>query len=429
MSMLSGIPAESFLAHVCDHRSLLTAAREELPRQTVLPGWDEQRGERVQLPATIISIDNGNDAFKGAMLHAQEAHICTKRIITAYVPARTIRAGEGVTTWQVNGSEAFQIGTDALFTPHTESLPIGGTVERLTDPRLRHFLCACLVELLITAGFFLPHEVHQGEHTLYASFGIPNEELDLQGIGETTQQAIRALLHVPWTVRRTDEQGHITIWVLRLLEIVPYPQSFASFAAWYYTPGGTPVVTDIERHVTLDIGGGQLHECAVTLLHQQTGRPKLRMSASLLGDGTIAIARAARDTLRTRFSGIHLSDTEAQQMLTSGTVTIEGRRTDIREVISEVIATRARNLFTQMLPLLQEGQTFLMFTGGGSILLAEHLAELVRAKRASHSFLFVPREFASVLNAIGGYILAQATAQRGRIRSSNLSPETRKPRE
>src|SRR5579883_1143110 len=296
--MLSGIPAESFLAHVCERRPLLTTGGEALPRQVSVPTWDEQRGERVQFPATLVSIDNGNDAFKGAMLHAKEARVCTRRIITAYSPARTIRAGEGMTTWQVNDSEAFQIGTDALFTPQTESLPIGGTVERLTDPRLRHFLCACLVELLITAGFVLPHEAYQGEHTLYASFGIPNEELDLRGIEEATQQAIRSLLHVPWTVRRTDEQGHVTIWVLRLLEIVPYPQSFASFAAWYYTPGGTPVVTDIEQHVTLDIGGGQLHKCSVTLLHQPNGRPKLRMSASLLGDGTIAIARAARDTLR-----------------------------------------------------------------------------------------------------------------------------------
>jgi len=202
-----------------------------------------------------------------------------------------------------------------------------------------------------------------------------------------------------------------------VLEMIPYPQSFASFAAWYYTPGGTPVETDIERHVTLDIGGGQLHECGVMLLHQSAGRPRLRMSASLLGDGTIAIARAARDVLRQRFPGLHLSDVEAQHMLVSGSVTIEGRRTNIREVIADVVSARARSLLAQILPLLQERQTFLLFTGGGSILLAEYLSEMVLAKRAPQSFLFVPREYASVLNAIGGYILAQATAQRERVRS------------
>src|SRR5450755_3938268 len=104
MKMVSGIPAESFLAHICEDRPLPTAAGEELPRQVMVPAWDEQRSERVSLPATLVSIDNGNDAFKGTMLPAKEARICTKRIITAYVAARTIHAGEGVATWQVNGS-------------------------------------------------------------------------------------------------------------------------------------------------------------------------------------------------------------------------------------------------------------------------------------------------------------------------------------
>lgn len=189
------------------------------------------------------------------------------------------------------------------------------------------------------------------------------------------------------------------------------------------------MVTDIERHVTLDIGGGQLHECAVTLLHQPTGRLKLRMSASLLGDGTIAIARAARETLRSRFPGVHLSDAEAQQMLTSGMVTLEGRRADMREVIAGVISARARHLFTRLLPLVQEGQTFLMFTGGGSILLADALAELVRTKRTPQSFLFVPREVASVLNAIGGLILVQAAAQRERLRDQHSPIDLRNARE
>src|SRR5579859_1555389 len=103
------------------------------------------------------------------------------------------------------------------------------------------------------------------------------------------------------------------------------------------------------------------------------------------GDGTIAMARVARETLRTRYQGIHSSDAEAQHMLVSGTIPIERRRNDIRNILSKVVAARSRNLFAQLLPLLQEGQTFLMFTGGGSILLAEHLHELVCAKRSPQS--------------------------------------------
>ncbi len=79
------------------------------------------------------------------------------------------------------------------------------------------------------------------------------------------------------------------------------------------------------------------------------------------GDGTIAMARAARETLRTRYQGIHSSGAEAQHMLVSGTIPIERRRNDIRNILSKVVAARSRNLLAQLLPLLQEGQTFLMF--------------------------------------------------------------------
>jgi hypothetical protein len=47
-----------------------------------------------------------------------------------------------------------------------------------------------------------------------------------------------------------------------------------------------PIETDIVKHITLDIGGGHLHECQIDLMHQAGGRPKLRMSASLLHSGT-----------------------------------------------------------------------------------------------------------------------------------------------
>jgi hypothetical protein len=72
----------------------------------------------------------------------------------------------------------------------------------------------------------------------------------------------------------------------------------------------------------------------------------------------------------------------------------------------------SQRLLTHMRHLLQEDQTFLMFTGGGAILLQHDLDALVKAKRSSNSFLFVPKELSSVLNAIGGYVLAQAVAQK-----------------
>jgi len=81
-------------------------------------------------------------------------------------------------------------------------------------------------------------------------------------------------------------------------------------------------------------------------------------------------------------------------------------------MVAEVISARAQHLMTQLLPLLQGQQSFVMLTGGGSLLLSRHLRRLVSTRRSLQNVLFVPDEFAPVLNAIGGYVLAQASAQR-----------------
>src|SRR5947208_2232518 len=77
---------------------------------------------------------------------------------------------------------------------------------------------------------------------------------------------------------------------LHLVELNPYPQTFGSFLTWYYTLDGTTIDTDIVKHVTLDIGGGQFHTCTVSIEHQAESRPRLRMEAAFLDEGTIAIA-------------------------------------------------------------------------------------------------------------------------------------------
>jgi hypothetical protein len=151
------------------------------------------------------------------------------------------------------------------------------------------------------------------------------------------------------------------------------------------------------------------------------------MTASLLGEGTIAMARAARDAIRAQYPGVRLSDAEAQQVLISGTVTLGGRRTRVDDIVTEVIVARSQNLFSQMLPLLQEEQSFLMFTGGGSILLAQRLEHLVKTKRSPQSVLYVPKAFAPVLNAVGGYALVQSTAQKV-VERMNIPTPSSQPR-
>lgn len=401
------IHPDSFLARLYRQEPLTTTTGRKLLRQIPLQYWEHSSGRKIPTTATLVAVDNGNDAFKGAMLHAREPFVCTKRIITAYAPSAQLGIGD-VITWQVNGSELFWIGEEALQARKTESLPIGMTPDRLPDERYRRYLFACLVELLLEAGY----EEASDAYTLYLSFGVPNEETDRKGVKDTTRQALTLLFNIPYTVRRTDEQGQVTTWTLRLVEINPYPQTFGSFVPWYYTVDGAPVDTSIVKHLTLDIGGGQFHQCEVTIQHQAQGRPKLRMEASLLDDGTIALARAVRERIRAQHPGIRLSDVEAQQVLVTRHALIEGRHTSVESLIAEVIAARSQSVLTHLRHHLQDERSFLMFTGGGSILLADSLEALVRERRHAESFLFVPKELASVLNAIGGYILAQATAQR-----------------
>ena len=232
------------------------------------------------------------------------------------------------------------------------------------------------------------------------------------GVKDAAGRALASIFNTPQTIRRIDEQDRVTTWVLCLVELHPYPQSFGSFVTWYYTPNGTPIETDIVKHITLDIGGGQFHTCEVSIQHQSDGRPKLRMATSLLDEGTIAIARAVRESIRAQHPGVRLSDAEAQQVLVRKCVTIGGHSTRVDTLTSDIIAARSHRLLTHIRHLLQEEQSFLMFTGGGSILLAEHLQQLVQAKRKTQSFLFIPKDLASVLNAVGGYVLAQTGAQR-----------------
>jgi hypothetical protein len=149
------------------------------------------------------------------------------------------------------------------------------------------------------------------------------------------------------------------------------------------------------------------------------------MSATQLDEGTITIARAVSEQLRAHYPNVRLSDAEAQQALVSGYVQIGGCRTPIGNLVSQVIAARSARLLTTMHHVLQDEQSFLMFTGGGSILLAQSLQEVVHTKRQGQHVLFVPKEVAPVLNAIGGYMLAQTTAQKAMERLQHSLTEQR----
>jgi len=136
------------------------------------------------------------------------------------------------------------------------------------------------------------------------------------------------------------------------------------------------------------------------------------MEARLLGEGTISIARPMKEAIRTQYKGVRLSDPAAQYALMTRQVAIAGELTDIDALVYEVITARSKQLLSPILEYIQEGQNFLMFTGGGRVLLEQQLREMVAPTRTEHQYLFVEPKLSPVLNAIGGYVLAQAAARK-----------------
>lgn len=86
------------LAHLCRQDPLTTTTGTPWQRQIPLVRWDGQAGTQRTTTATLVSVDNGNDALKGALLHAHQPFVRTRRVITAYAPAEVLRAGDGITT-------------------------------------------------------------------------------------------------------------------------------------------------------------------------------------------------------------------------------------------------------------------------------------------------------------------------------------------
>jgi hypothetical protein len=416
----SPLPAGTFLAAACLHTPLMVTreGREYRLPQTIPYSYKNEQGDVVETQAIVFSIDNGNDAFKGCVLDAHEPCLCAQRIVTAYAPARIIRAGDRPITWRVNGSEAFLIGEEALSSWAIEDLPIGLTEERLSDERSRNFLFAALVETLCQARYRPTGS--SSEYCLYVGFGIPNEEISLQGVKPRVAAVLQTLFNRCFTVQRTNTEGELETWNIRLVEVTPFPQSLGSFFAWYYRLDGSAIETDIVRYVSLDFGGGHLHRADIDIIHRPGQKPSIRMTASLLGPGTVAMATALREVIRGDY-GVTLELVEARQALVCGYAPINGRRTSVKDSIAEIVRDRAQNLFTTILPTIQQGKNYLGFTGGGSVLLQHHLHAMVSQKRRASDFLFVPAEVASTLNSIGGLSAAYAAAQHARERSAHAT--------
>lgn len=409
---------DSFLAKVVAGTPLLNSKGQGLIEEVPSQRWNRETFAWSPIIAKMACIDNGNESLKGVMPTVNAPHLASLRVPTAYTPAKKLRGGDGRLTWQVNGSENFWMGEEALEAKKAESLPVGFSPERFPDHRFQRFIAAFQVELLVKAGHGKRDASGellagwQGEFDIFLAIGLPPEEVDRNGATQEARDALKYIFNKPFEVVRVDEQGQETTWRLFFVEFVPYGQTFGSFCAWYYTLEGTPITTNIDRHITLDIGGGQFHMCEVGISRRiGESRPKLRMSAEQIGEGTILIARGVSEAIRQQYNTIQLSDAEAQHVLSSGMISVGGRRQPVGDIVSQVIKSRADNLNSLILKYLQDGQSFLMFTGGGSVLLQETLSHLANTHRKAESFYFIPPDIAPFLNAIGGLVLAQTSAQ------------------
>jgi hypothetical protein len=61
------IHPDSFLARLCRQEPLVNTAGKEPLRQIPFLRWDGSSGSKIATTATLVSVDNGNDAFKGAL--------------------------------------------------------------------------------------------------------------------------------------------------------------------------------------------------------------------------------------------------------------------------------------------------------------------------------------------------------------------------
>jgi hypothetical protein len=343
--------------------------------------------------ATLVGIDNGNDAIKAAVLSAEGA-LHTMRVPAALRPAARLLAAEQEVSYQIDG-QTIWIGETALA-HEGDALPVGPTRQRLIDPRQRQLLAASLVELLRSAGY------PAGEHALVLGFAVPNTEIVIERDADgqerrTVDAATRGVLEqylksACWEVGRVAEDGSIEPWTLRIVTALPQAQTAGTILAVTKSALGRTAL-DYDGLVVLDLGGGDVHETEVTL------HPRYAMLTRRIGDGSIRIARA----LKLAFPRLPLNDAQAQQALISRRLLIAGRWKDISGEVEAVLDSQGQAIIADILPSLRQARRYVIITGGLTIPLRRRLIErlALEEKRTPDDYLVINGELAPVLNAIG----------------------------
>jgi len=386
-----GIVPASWLDYALSDRELLYADGTTIPRYVMGTNG---------MPMLIAGLDNGNDAIKLALMRADRTAFHLSRTVTAHSPAikrKRGSTGRALESWIVDGKAAFHIGETAMA-QEGRSLPIGQTPERLNDQRFRSFLGAVLVDGLRQAGY------KAGTYQLCIGFGVPNEEVSIGGIAPQTREALQALKGHTFHVVRRDERRNEEKWEVSVGGLIPASQSTGTFYAWFSDLTGDAASLTKRRVTILDIGGGHLQRFDVTVYPEDQGFD-LRGTGELIGEGTVVLARMLRDELRDRYDARGLTEVKAQKALVNKTFWHEGEHKDIHGIIADVLALGAEDMLSQLLEPMRETENFIIFAGGGAILLGDMLRERA-AKLGRENVLIIPPQVASLSNSIG--LFAQA---------------------
>jgi len=360
--------------------------------------------------AILIAKDWGKNAHKGGGID-HNFHFRSTVVIDAYCRARDIdhsaqefhdaqvQPWEALATWRVfhhndqaaSDEPGFWLGRHAV--PYTAELPITKTAMRIDDSRSQDMLLASTVMDLIGLGLQptvleVDMEVTQ-VHKIVLALGLPLRDVK----GAETASAVESLkgLHI---VERTDARTGIKqLWHIEIVSVVVIPQTRGTLTAATRTLKNRWAYTKKRIFRVRDIGAGDIHEYGV----DSTG-----FSGRRLGDGMVKLATTLRELVEEKH-GIHLSSAEAQLALRTRTITKAGEPFDIGHLWPSLQA-EIDGILTLIGDIREIKTTFIIFTGGGTALLAREIRAMMTegyGLAEGVDFLILPENIAEIANVIG----------------------------
>ena len=376
-------------------------------------------GSRVRFPvaenqppvdATLIAKDWGKNAHKGGGV-SHDSHFRSTVVLDAYCRARDIdhsaqelhdgqiQPWEALATWRVfhhndqtdGDAVGFWLGRHAV--PYTGELPITKTAMRIDDSRSQDMLLASTVMDLINLGLsptIMEEDMEVTQiHKVVLALGLPLQDVK----SKETASAVAGLkgIHI---VERTEASTGVTQrWHIEIVSVIVIPQTRGSLTAATRTLRNKWAYTKKRIFRVRDIGAGDIHEYGVDAAG---------FSGRRLGDGMVKLATALRDLIEEKY-GIHLSMAEAQQALRTHTITKAGEPFDISPLWPSLKA-EIDGILTLIGDIREIKTTFIIFTGGGTALLASEIREMMTNGYGlveGEDFLILPENIAEIANVIG----------------------------